>query len=395
MGNGSRIAIVGGSIAGLTAGALLSDAGYDVAIYERTPQVLSGFGTGIVIQPELARYFVERTDISLDQISIPSGSMRYFDAASGNLIGEIEANWRYTSYNALYNGLLQTFGLERYHLGEALVGLEQLGETVELRFANGRTVHCDLAICADGGFSVARQRLLGIVPTYAGYISWRGTASRDALSPAAWEFFDDRFTYGLLADGHTISYPIPVVSDELRVVARQVNFQWYWNVPEGPELDEMMTDRDGIRRPVSVHAEGVQQRYVDELHRRARDRIAIEPLVELMHAAENRFVTIIADAETPQMHVGRICFIGDAAITSRPHAAAGAAKAAANAWALAEALVDSDGDIDEALHRWEPAQLEAGYAFLAKVRYMASLLQSGGDFRPGDPNCRFGLPGVV
>lgn len=390
-----RVAVVGGSIGGLTAGALLRDAHYDVDVYERTPQLLSGLGNGIVVQPEIARYFLERTDVTLDQISVPSSSVRYVDAESGDLVGEIDADWRYTSYDALYRGLLSSFGRERYHLGEALVGLGQTGDIVELRFASGRVVHCDLAVCADGGWSVARQRLLGIVPTYAGYISWRGTAPREKLSPESWEFFDDRFTYGLLHDGHTISYPIPVVTDELQVVDRQVNFQWYWNIPEGPELDELMTDRDGIRRPVSVRAEGVQERHIDELYRRAEEQIAVRPLVELIQAAENRFTTVIADAEVPRMHVGRVCFIGDAAITSRPHAAAGAAKAAANAWALVDALTASEDDVDQALHRWEPAQLESGYAFLAKVRYMASLLQSGGDFRPGDPACRFGLPAIV
>ena len=373
----------------------MRDAGYSVDIYERTPQLLSGFGTGIVIQPELARYFLERTEITLEQISVPSSAIRYFDAASGSLIGEIEANWRYTSYNALYRGLLTSFGLERYHLGEALVGLDQKDAEVELRFASGRVERCDLAICADGGFSVGRQRLLGITPKYAGYISWRGTAPLEQLSAESRAFFHDRFTYGLLDDSHTIAYPIPVVSDDLQVIDRNVNFQWYWNMPEGSELDEMMTGRDGLRRPVSVHAEAVQERFVDELHRRAKERIAIDAMVELLTVAENRFLTIIADADVPQMRVGRVCFIGDAAVTSRPHAAAGAAKAAANAWALVDALLASDGDIDEALHVWEPAQLEIGYAFLAKVRYMASLLQHGGDFRPGDPNCRFGLPGSV
>jgi 2,6-dihydroxypyridine 3-monooxygenase len=390
-----RIAVVGGSLAGLTAGALLHDAGYNVDIYERSAVPLSGFGTGIVVQPEIVRYFIERTDITLDQISLPSQAMRYFNAGTGELIGEIAANWRYTSYNALYRGLLRSYGTERYHLGQTLVGIEQRGDEVELRFASGLVTRCDLAIAADGSFSTMRQRVFGIAPEYSGYISWRGTASRSVLSQETWEFFDNRFTYGLLDSGHTISYPIPVASDEFQIVKKQINFQWYWNVPPGPELDEFMTDRDGIRRPVSVHAEGVQPRFVSELHRRARDWIAVEPIVELLRNAEKPFVTVIADASVPQMRVGRVCFIGDAAIASRPHAAAGAAKAAANAWALAEALSESDGDIDEALHRWEPLQLEAGYAFLAKVRYMASLLQHGGDFRPGDPRCSFGLPAVV
>lgn len=173
-----------------------------------------------------------------------------------------------------------------------------------------------------------------------------------------------------------------------------INFQWYWNVPESPPLDEMMSDRDGVRRAVSVHADGVQRRYVEELHRRAREELALEPFTELVTAADKPFITVIADTDVPRMVVGRACLLGDAAVTGRPHAAAGAAKAAANAWALAEALVDSAGDVELALQAWEPAQLWQGRALLAKVRHMGNLLQNGGPFLPGDPACRFGLPPI-
>ena len=52
------------------------------------------------------------------------------------------------------------------------------------------------------------------------------------------------------------------------------------------------------------------------------------------------------------MAFGRACLLGDAAFVVRPHAAAGTAKAAADAWALAEALA-RDGDVPAALARWE------------------------------------------
>jgi 2,6-dihydroxypyridine 3-monooxygenase len=389
-----RVAVVGGSLAGLTAAVLLRDAGCQVDVYERSAIPLSGYGAGIVIQPELSRYFLERSEFTLERISVPSHGIRYFNAEDATLIGEIDADWRYTSYNALYQGLLRCYGEERYHLGQALVALEQRGAEVELRFGSGRVVHCDFAVCADGGFSTARQRLLGVVPKYAGYVTWRGLARPGVLGEKTWAFFDERFTYGLLSDGHLIAYPIPTVSDDIRVTGRSINFQWYWNVAEGRELDEMMCDREGVRRPVSVHAEGVQQRYLDELHRRARAQIALAPFVELITQTEKPFITIIADTDVPRMVIGRVCLLGDAAVTGRPHAAAGAAKAAANAWALADALAASSGDVDEALRLWEPRQLEHGRALLAKVRHMASYLQHGKRFVPGDPAFRFGMPAV-
>jgi 2,6-dihydroxypyridine 3-monooxygenase len=238
-------------------------------------------------------------------------------------------------------------------------------------------------VCADGAFSTARQLLFGVSPRYAGYITWRGVAKREVLSPSTWEFFDERFNYALLGDGHLIAYPVPEGA---------INFQWYWNVPAGRELERIMSDRAGMRHQVSVHSEVLPEASRAELYRRAEARIALPAFVELIRAADRPFLTIIADTDVPRMVAGRACLIGDAAIAGRPHAAAGGAKAALNAWALAEALVAAGGDVDAALAAWEPEQLAQGRALLAKVRYMGALLQHGGKIVPGDPLIRFGMP---
>jgi 2,6-dihydroxypyridine 3-monooxygenase len=199
----------------------------------------------------------------------------------------------------------------------------------------------------------------------------------------------------LLPDSHLIAYPIPVIGDDLTLTDRQVNFQWYWNIREGAALDEIMTARDGIRRPVSVHAHDVQECFVETLRARAAAEFAVAPMAELIATVEHPFLTVIADAAPPQLVVGRICLLGDAGVTGRPHAGAGGAKAAADAWALAECLLEADGDIDRALALWEAPQLQQGYALLAKVRHMGRVLQSGGTFVPGDPAFRWGLPTVA
>jgi 2,6-dihydroxypyridine 3-monooxygenase len=387
-----RVGIVGGSLAGLTAACLLRDIGCEVEVFERSPAPLSGFGTGIVVQPELVRYFLERTPITLERISVPSEAIRYFNAEDGSLLGEVRAHWRYTSYNALYNGLLQSFGMARYRLGHALVSLEQAGGGVTLGFANGRAAEFDLAVCADGSFSTARALMLGVSPRYSGYITWRGLAPRERLTREAWDTFDNRFTYGLLNDGHLIAYPIPVPGGHLGAAERCINFQWYWNVPEGEALDRIMTGADGVRRPVSVHADALPRAAADELRQRASERIAFRPFVDLIGAADKPFVTIIADCDVPRMVEGRACLVGDASIAGRPHAAAGGAKAALNAWALAEALQRSGGEVTAALAAWEPEQLRQGRHLLAKVRYMGGLLQHGGRVVPGDPLIGFGMP---
>lgn len=387
----TTVAVVGGSIAGLTAANLLSDLGYDVDVYERTPQPLSGFGTGIVVQPELVRYLLERAGASLDDISVPSTAMRYRDASTSRLVGEIEASWRFTAYNALYRKLLDAFGSARYHLGKPVAQVRQGDGHGVVEFADGSTVSADLVVCADGGGSVARSALLGVGPRYAGYVTWRGLVDRDDVSAETWDFFQGAFTYGLLPDSHLIAYPIPQVSAEGRLTGRvRLNLQWYLNVAEGADLDRLMTDVDGVRRPVSVHNAMLPPQTLQAFHERA-DRELAGPFRELVKAAPTPFVTIISDAEVDRMAFGNIALIGDAAFTPRPHAAGGAAKAASDAWALAQCLDRAAGDVPVALEAWQPRQLAIGRAYLAKVRAMAAVLQHGGDFPPGAEEYRFGL----
>jgi 2-polyprenyl-6-methoxyphenol hydroxylase-like FAD-dependent oxidoreductase len=64
------------------------------------------------------------------------------------------------------------------------------------------------------------------------------------------------------------------------------------------------------------------------------------------------------------MVFGRVLLLGDAAFVPRPHTAGGAAKAAANALALAQALQRTDQPIDARLHEWEVLQLRAGRAMV-------------------------------
>lgn len=385
----SNVAVVGGSICGLTTALLLRDAGYDVDLYERSHQPLSGFGTGIVVQPELVRYLLERRGVDLDDLSVPSSSMKYLDASTGQDRGRAPASWRFTSYDGIYKRLFEAFGADRYHLGKSLVGIDQNDDNVEMRFADGTDATADFVVGADGGMSAVRQRLTGLTPTYAGYVTWRGVVTRGSIPQSVWDYFDDAFTYGLLGDGHLIAYPIPPrdAGDEPRL-----NFQWYRNVAAGPALDELMTDSTGIRLPVSVHHQKLCPRPLAAFE---RDAATLTPeFAALVRAAENPFVTVVADADIERTVHGRIVLVGDAAITPRPHAAAGAAKAANDAWTLVDALGTTDDGRTERLQQWEQNQLAVGRAYLSKVRAMAQTLQHGGDFPPGAAEYQFGLPKV-
>src|SRR5579885_1785189 len=79
--------------------------------------------------------------------------------------------------------------------------------------------------------------------------------------------------------------------------------------------------------------------------------------------------------EAPQMAFGRVAIVGDAAFVARPHVAAGVSKAADDAAALAEALA-AEGDVAQALKRFEAARLSENFRIIERARHLGAFLQA-------------------
>jgi len=390
--NSPEVAVIGGSLGGLTAALVLRDAGCDVTVYERSQMELAGLGAGIVVQEATVRYPMERLGTALDDISVSARVLQYL-VADGAVTFERPSPYRFTAWNTMYRSLVGALGDAAYRRGHALVGFDTDDTGVDVRFANGHAGRVDLLVCVDGVASTARRRLLPWVePGYSGYVAWRGTVTESLLSARTFAVLSDAITYGLAPNSHIVAYQIPNVSGGMEEGERLVNFVWYRNVAGGAELDELMTDRDGLLRPLSLHPGTVQQRYVDAIRQTAED-VLPGPLAEMVARTPKPFVQTIVDLEVPQMVFGRVCLMGDAAFTARPHAAAGTAKAAENGWALARALAAADGDIDAALAAWQPGQIELGHNLVTRARDVGERSQFRGTWVPGDPELRFGLFG--
>lgn len=388
---GASAIVVGGSIGGLTAALLLRDLGFHVDVYERTPTPLDGRGSGIVLQPDTVRWFAERSHQDLSDLHTATEYVQYLDAG-GAVIHREPALWTYTSWGTFYRALLSDFGTEHYHYGEFACGFDQDADTVTVRFVSGRTARADLVVFADGITSPARAHFdPEAALAYSGYVGWRGTVALSELSAQTREVLGDAITYTVIPNSHITMYPIPG-EDSLDESDRLMNYVWYRNVPAGPELSELLVDKRGFTGSVSVHPGQVQDRFVDELRAAATTQLA--PAVsEVVVATEQPYLQVLSDVRSSRMALGRAALIGDAASASRPHAAAGTAKAAADAWALAAALSTSSGDVTSALSKWEPAQLQLSDTLLRRVVDMGERSQFRNTWTPGDPDLRFGLYG--
>ncbi len=384
-----RVVIAGGSIGGLTAGLLLRDLGCEVDVYERSGSPLEDRGVGIVVLPVTERYFTDQA-AAPRRVSLELNHWTYVDR-EGAIIDAAPVRSRFAGWGTIYGALLEAFGDDRYHLGHEVVGFDDHGDTVTAHFANGTSVDGDLLIFADGVSSTGRSLLLPEVPpAYAGYVAWRGTTPEAALSSGARGDLADAMLYQVLDGGHILVYAIPDREGRTHSPHRAMNFVWYRNYPTGGPFEDLMLGRDRRRRTTTMPPGAVRQEHRDEM--RAAATAAIAPtLLEVVLRCAEPLIQAVFDFKSPRMAFGRACLIGDAAATLRPHVAAGQAKACADAWALRDALLASEGDVASALSAWEPTQLALANKAFTRSREMGIASQFGGTMIPGDPSWRFGL----
>jgi 2,6-dihydroxypyridine 3-monooxygenase len=387
------VVVAGGSLGGLTAGLYLREAGCDVTVYERSASALEGRGAGIVVQPPTVRYLVDH-GADIDAVSIATEWLDYLDR-DGGLAYRERSPLRFASWTSLYRGYLSAFGEDAYHLGTAVTGVAQDAGGVTVDLVDGSQRRCDLLVGADGPASTVREAVLpDLEAEYAGYVGWRGVARQEDVPAEVRDRLADAVTYYQMPDSQMLLYPIPPATGDVRPETALLNWVWYVNVPSGPELDAVLTDRHGVRRTVSVPPGEVAGEVAAALRQRAYDRLP-GPFVTVIEATAQPFLQVIVDLGVDRMAYGRVCLSGDAAFTLRPHAAAGTAKAAMNGRALGEAMRAHGGDVPAALAAWEPVQLELGRALMERSRWLGRRSQVEGTWKPGDPRLSLRVPDEI
>lgn len=370
------VAVVGGSLGGLTAALLLRDLNFNVTIYERSGHKLEQRGAGLGFLPDAARFVVERCGMDISSISTSTDVIRYLNR-DGSVRHERDVTYHYTSWFTIYRVLLERFGSERYLTGKEAVRFDQDDSSVRVHFADGSSAEADLLVCADGVHSVLRQQLLPEAHReYAGYVAWRGMVPESSLPAATADALGDAITYAFTANSHILVYPIPSPSGSVEPGERLINTVWYRNYQAGGDFEDLMTDASGRRYDPTLPPGAARQEHVDEMRAHARARLP-KVVADAVMAADDPFVQAVYDLEIDQMAFGRACLIGDAGFVMRPHAAAGTAKASANAWALAEALAIHQ-NVPDALKAWEPEQLRIGRDLVQRTQRLGYASQVEG-----------------
>ena len=345
---GARVAVVGGSVAGLAAAIEADRAGCDVTVYERSAATLQGRGAGISCPPEhlqdLRRHDLVDADLPLVD---RSGAYREFTVASPAPEGRVIASQPISTYGLnwadLYGSLRRRVPDRAFRQGARVTGVRDQGASFpRLVLDNGHQVEVDAVLFADGHASVGRTLVdRDAEVTDAGYIVWRGTVAPgdvSAIRPAT--------EMAMHSGGHCVIYAVPSGGHPDR---HMWNVVWYLRVNEAERAD-LLRDRFGAQHTTSVPRGNVRTDVVGAMHARA-GRLLRPRAAEVVTAIPDPFVQVVRDACTSRRLFGRLALIGDAAAVARPHTGAGALKATSEAMALGDALGRCD-DLDTAFRTW-------------------------------------------
>ncbi|WP_326762621.1 FAD-dependent monooxygenase [Streptomyces phaeochromogenes] len=337
---GPRIAIVGGGIGGLVAGAFLRRSGLTATVYEQAP-ALTEVGAGLVMAPNAVRLL--RRLGTMDQFlrrAVPLDwgweFRRWTDGtvlSVEKLNGVCERLYGERTYGVhradLLDSLRAAVPSEWVRLGARCTAVAAGEDVVLLRFADGSHAEADIVIGADGVHSVVRGAVTEpSPPTYSGICAFRTIVP----ARAAPDFALRRAQTLWLGPGrHFVHYPV-AGGQAVNVVAF---------APARDHTDESWSTTATI--------EEFRAEFAD-WDPRVTDLITAG-------GVPGRWA-LLDRAPLRRWSRGRITLLGDAAHPMFPFFAQGAAQSIEDAAALARCLATYPNDPERALKRYEAARIE-------------------------------------
>jgi 2-polyprenyl-6-methoxyphenol hydroxylase-like FAD-dependent oxidoreductase len=332
-----KILIVGGGIGGLSLAVGLGRVGIGADLVEINPK-WAVHGVGIIQPGNAIRAYkaLGVADECLQRGFVYRRSL-YFDA-DGKQLGERVMpkvdGLDFVGYCGIPRPVLQeilvgeaTKNGARLRLGITAESLHDTGRSVEVTFSDGTQASYDLVVGADGTYSKIRSLVFsdGLKPRFSGQGCWRFTTEKPPEMDYSATFYGPN-KVGL----------IPLTRETMYMFITTSEPGNPWMAED--RLDELMRDR--------LHG---HRGFIAELRERIRrpQEVVYKPLEIILLP--------------PPWHRGRVLLIGDAAHTTTPHHAQGAAMAVEDAVVLSELLAkdaDLDGLLDQFMERrWDRCKL--------------------------------------
>jgi 2-polyprenyl-6-methoxyphenol hydroxylase-like FAD-dependent oxidoreductase len=345
-----KVIIVGGSVGGLFAGALLHRAGWKVTLYERSAIGLAGKGAGLVPQLEVSQILAEigREDVLRSGVVARE---RIFLDRQGNIVHTVRTPQSQMSWDLLFEAFQSELPGECYRRGMRAVSARQDEHSATVMLEDETTDTGDLILGADGIGSIIRDVVApGSEPRYAGYVAFRGLAPETLMPLESADTLLGRFTFYNAHRTQMLGYLVAGADGSIEPGHRRYNWVWYRVLSE-EQLARALTSDSCESRRYSVPPGSLSQATRLELVASAASQL---PAVcaRLVQREPKPFMQAIFDYEAPSMVKGRFALLGDAAFIVRPHTAMGVSKAAGDAMTLRDCLMQTPS-IPEALDRYD------------------------------------------
>lgn len=294
----------------------------------------------VIHTEEMEQNMTSVSDTNHSQCSRPVSYQQQWDLTY-NLM---RANYDYTKSDYCETPSPLPNESKAVHLHDRKVtGLKLEGNGIQVEWESGDgekgNIAADYLIGADGPSSTIRKILEpGVQRKFTGYCALRGTVPENEVSQAAKEAFSERFTFFHASGIQILAYLIPGKNGTTEPGQRLVNFVYYTNFPEGSdELEEVMTDRNGQRRHITMPPGMMPEAAWEKQKQIARDRLPPQ-FAEIICKTKQPFVQAITDVITPTNEYmdGRVILVGDALAGFRPHTVASTSQACFDAMVLAD-----------------------------------------------------------
>jgi len=365
--------IVGGSLGGLFAADMLCRNGWDVEIFERTPEALTGRGAGIVTHPELFDALAAAGVVVDDSIGVRINT-RVTLSRDGTAVSDRQMPQTLTAWGKMYDVLGKAF-TGSYRTGATVTAVDSHADHAVVTLQDGSTHRADLVIAADGFRSGVREQLLPSVGLeYAGYIAWRGLVDEGQVSPATHAAIFDKFAFCLPPHEQILGYPVAGDGNSTEPGHRRYNFVWYRATREDDELPDLLTDTTGKVWAHGIPPGLIRPDVLADMEGAATELLAPQ-FAEIVAKTRQPLFQPIFDLTVPRMAFGRIALLGDAAFVARPHCGMGVTKAAGDAMAIVRALA-SHQSIEAALEAYSAERVQVGQAVVEHARHLGAYMQA-------------------
>jgi 2-polyprenyl-6-methoxyphenol hydroxylase-like FAD-dependent oxidoreductase len=356
-GSGRRGVVIGAGIGGLATALSLAEVGVQVDVFDSAPE-LRPLGVGINLLPHAVRELdaLGLLDELLAHAIAPS-VLVYCTKRGQEIWREprgIAAGYQWPQLS-IHRGILQEvlrsavierLGADALHLGRRLVRISGSHETPVAEFDDGEA-EGDLIVAADGIHSAARAQRYPDEGSFLwnGSLLWRGIAEVEPV-------LDGR---SMIWAGHPeqkfVGYPIA----DLPGGRQRFNF-----------IAELRRPGSDLARAEDWNRRGALDDFLPQFKEWEFGWLDVPRIVE---SAPETFLFPMVDREPlPRWTFGRTTLLGDAAHPMYPIGSNGASQAILDARVLAGCVRRHEGDIDEALRRYEEARRPATAAIVRANR---------------------------